>query len=155
VVEVAAVVYIESTKKLDDIIEKLRAANVSIGLGILPHTPLADVYACLEKNPAIYRPKTSDISPKNQRYIEGGGVFVQHMGSDDIGYHGVELDPVVYDRVREIRAKYPEIPIAVDIGVNEETAPKLVEAGVTKLVSGSTIFGSENIADTVEYLKNL
>ena len=38
--------------------------------------------------------------------------------------------------------KYPDLPIEVDIGVNEETAPKLVKAGTTKLITGSVLFNS-------------
>lgn len=75
--------------------------------------------------------------------------FLQCMGNDKIGYQGVTLDPKVYAKVKSLRAKYSEIPIAVDIGVNLETAPSLVEAGVTKLVSGSAILNSDDIIETI------
>jgi ribulose-phosphate 3-epimerase len=127
----AAVVHIESTEQFESIIKKLHEVNAEVGLGIKPSTPNDELY----------------------RYIDTVD-FVQCMGNDNIGYHGVELDPVVYDKIRDIRAKYPDMPIAVDIGVNIETAPKLVEAGATKLISGSAIFGSENIKETIKRLRN-
>ncbi len=77
---------------------------------------------------------------------------VQFMGNDNIGYHGMTLDPRVYDKVRELRAKMPNLPIAIDIGVTMETAPKLRDAGVTRFAAGSLIL---NAADPVEVVKEL
>ena len=71
--------------------------------------------------------------------------FVQCMGNDKIGYHGVELDEKIYEKIKILREKYPDIPIAVDIGVNERTIPILIKAGATKLVAGSAIFNSSDI----------
>lgn len=81
--------------------------------------------------------------------------FVQLMGNDNLGSHGVELDEKVYERAKTLREQYPELPIAVDIGVNESTAPSLVDAGVTKLVSGSAIFNASDIIDVIERFRNL
>jgi len=81
--------------------------------------------------------------------------FVQCMGNDKIGFHGVDLDERVYDILHTLRERYPEHGRAVDIGVNEETAPRLVEAGCTKLVSGSAIFDADNIGAQVAAFQNL
>ena len=45
--------------------------------------------------------------------------------------------------------------IEVDGGVNGETAPRLVEAGVDVLVAGSYVFGAENPEARIKELKNL
>lgn len=76
--------------------------------------------------------------------------FVQCMGSDELGQHGVALDEKVYEKIKSLREKYSDLPIAVDIGVNRETASRLVQAGATKLVSGSAIFNSGDIIGTIE-----
>lgn len=81
--------------------------------------------------------------------------FIQFMGSDKIGHQGEILDEKVYEKIKVLREKYPDLPIAVDIGVNEETAPLLVEAGATKFITGSLIFKSEDIRETISYLENL
>ena len=81
--------------------------------------------------------------------------FVQFMGSDNIGHAGEELDEKVFDKIKIFREKYPNIPIQVDIGVNPDTAPRLVEAGATALVSGSAIFKSANIKEAIERLQYL
>lgn len=81
--------------------------------------------------------------------------FVQCMGNDKIGFGGVSLDEKVYNRVEILREKYPDLPIEIDIGVNEETAPKLVQAGATKLITGSVLFNSIDKIGLVERFKNL
>ena len=45
--------------------------------------------------------------------------------------------------------------IQVDGGVNGETAPRLVDAGVDVLVSGSYVFGAPNPVETISKLKSL
>src|SRR3989344_9203643 len=105
--------------------------SIEIGVAIKPSTPLEQIF-----------PLISHID------------FVQCMGNDKIAHHGVELDERVYDRIKDLREKYPDLPIAVDIGVNKTTAPLLVEAGVSKLVAGSAIFGSDDIMNSIEGLKN-
>jgi ribulose-phosphate 3-epimerase len=71
--------------------------------------------------------------------------FVQCMGIEKIGYQGNPPDPRVFDHIKSLKNKYPELLISVDGGVNLETAPKLIKAGATRLVIGSAIFDSENI----------
>jgi ribulose-phosphate 3-epimerase len=74
------------------------------------------------------------------------------MGSDSIGHAGEDLDESVFDKIVEIKERYPDLTIAVDIGVNDETAQDLADAGATKLVSGSFIFESPDIAEAIEQL---
>ncbi len=81
--------------------------------------------------------------------------FVQCMGNDKIGYGGVSLDEKVYDRIKILREKYPDLPIEVDIGINEQTAPLLVQAGATKLITGSVLFNSDDKVGLIERFKNL
>ena len=47
----------------------------------------------------------------------------------------------MYDKIKLLE-EISDLPIEVDIGVNEETAPKLVKAGATKLITGSVLFNS-------------
>lgn len=94
--------------------------SIQMGVAINPSTPLEDLY-----------PLTN--------YID----FVQCMGNDNLGHHGVELDPKVYEIIKTLRKKYPDLPIAVDIGVNAKTASLLAEAGATKLIAGSAIFHTD------------
>lgn len=105
---------------------------IEIGVALNPSTSLENIFPLIS-------------------YID----FAQCMGNDKIGKQGVELDEKVYDKIKELRAKYPDLPIAVDIGVNATTAPKLVAAGATKLVAGSAIFNTDDIIGTVQNFQNL
>lgn len=81
--------------------------------------------------------------------------FIQCMGNDKISVSGTSLDEKIYDKIKLLRKKYPELPIEIDIGVNEQTAPLLVEAGATKLVTGSALSGSYDKMELVERFQNL
>lgn len=106
--------------------------NMEIGIGLNPSTPLEQIF-----------PLISCVD------------FVQFMGNDKIGYQGVSLNEKVYEKIKTLREKYPDLPIAVDIGVNMDTALKLIDAGATKLVIGSAILNSQDIIGTIEEFKNL
>ncbi len=80
--------------------------------------------------------------------------FVQCMGIARIGYQGQPFDERVLERVNALRVAYPNMPISVDGGVNMETAALLKQAGATRLVAGSAIFGAADVAEAIEALKS-
>ncbi|MCI0619748.1 hypothetical protein L0Y40_01800 [Candidatus Wolfebacteria bacterium] len=132
---VGTVIHIESTRSYSQILKNLRIAEMEVGWGMRPNTPNDELFRIIKEH--------------------GMPDFVQVMGNDRIGYHGAELDERVYEKVKTIRRKFPDLTIAVDIGVNEETAPKLVEAGVNKLVAGSAIFESGDAEEAIDYFQQL
>jgi len=81
--------------------------------------------------------------------------FVQFMGNDQIGVSGVALDEKIYERIRLFKKKNSDVPLEIDIGVDINTAPVLIEAGATKLVVGSAIWSAPDIIGAIEYFKNL
>ncbi len=126
------IIHIESTEKLDEIIETAKEREIAIGLAFKPSTSLEGI----------------------KKYVDRVA-FVQCMGNDKIGYHGVSLDSAVLLKISQLRAMYRELIISIDIGVTKETAQVLVDRGVSKLVSGSAIYGSEDIKTTIETFKHL
>lgn len=74
--------------------------------------------------------------------------FVQCMGIEKIGFQGEEFDERVIAQISNLRAKYPELHISVDGGVNENTAPALLKAGANRLVIGSALLNSYDIRET-------
>lgn len=80
---------------------------------------------------------------------------VQVMGSEKIGHHGETLNEKAIELIRNLRAAYPDLPISIDIGVNLETAPKLIDAGATHLVVGSALFNAVDFAGTLEEFRQL
>ena len=73
--------------------------------------------------------------------------FVQFMGIADIGRQGQPFDPRVLEKVRTFRRKYPDMTIQVDGAVSLETAPRLLSAGVDRLVVGSGLWRAKDIKD--------
>ncbi len=75
------------------------------------------------------------------------------------GFGGQKFMPESLDKVRKIKAEAVkqglDLEIEIDGGINAETAPLAVEAGVTVLVAGNYIFSAENIEETVKLVKAL
>lgn len=115
------IIHIEATDNFQNVIDICKSSEVSIGLALKPSTEIE-----------IIKPFVDQID------------FIQVMGSDNLGHHGVKLEEIAIQKIEELQNLYPGKIIAVDIGVSEETEDRLVSAGVDKLVSGSFILDSDN-----------
>ncbi len=115
------IAHIEATDNFQNIIDTCREHSVSLGVAIKPSTDIKEI---------------EHIVPQVD--------FIQVMGSDFLGKHGVGLDPKALEQIKSLQALYPERIIAIDIGVSEDTEGILVSAGADKLVSGSAILDSDN-----------
>ncbi|MBP3552576.1 MAG: ribulose-phosphate 3-epimerase [Bacteroidaceae bacterium] len=75
------------------------------------------------------------------------------------GFGGQKFIPHTLEKVKELRALIGSTGssalIEVDGGVNDETAPLLVEAGADVLVTGSYVFKSPSPEETIHSLKTL
>ena len=58
------------------------------------------------------------------------------------GFGGQDFIPEMVEKVRRLR-EMTDVPIEVDGGINDETAPRMVEAGAQVLVAGSAVFKGE------------
>lgn len=128
----AIVAHIEATENFQRIIDICRESGVKVGIAIKPSTDTE----CLQ-------PFADSVD------------FIQVMGSDDLGKHGVELEDKAVEMIRALRERYPERIIAIDIGVSEETAEMLVDAGVTKLISGGAILNAPHPDEVFKKLQRL
>ena len=81
--------------------------------------------------------------------------FVQCMGIAEIGYQGQPFDERVIEKVRDLRERFPHMPLSVDGGVSMEVAPALIAAGATRLVVGSALFESADIEKTLKAFQAL
>ena len=146
----SVVLHIESAPNVLEIIEKLReeygtskdeAFGLKIGLALDIDTPNDDLFEILDL-----------IDEDGDSIVD----FVQFMGMlpANVGFQGQELDEEVLEKISDLRNLYPEIPISVDGGVNFDNAADLVSAGATRLISGSAIFESGDIAKAIDDLAN-
>lgn len=68
------------------------------------------------------------------------------------GFSGQEFDPRVVKKVSKIRRVDDVVPIEIDGGVDLETAQLCAQAGATRVVSTSYIFGSDDVGEAVRRL---
>jgi len=142
------ILHIESSENMLDFVKKLRkeygyfgdsAVTVEIGIGINVNTPnkVLDEYFKIDEE---------------SRTLAD---FVQFMGIEKIGYQGQEFDEKVLDKISDLRKKYPDVAISIDGGVSFDNAGDLKEAGVTRIISGSALYDSENIKEAIEEMKEI
>lgn len=124
------IIQLESTTEMRAIIDMCKLASVEVGIALKPST-----------DNELLVPFISDIS------------CIQCMGNDELGRHGAPLNLSVLEKIKTLREKYPEMNIAVDIGVHHDTAKDLVDAGVDTLVAGSAIFDAENSEQAIRDLE--
>ena len=125
------VVQVETVTNMKEISDLCKASAVSLIVSLKPSTPVT-------------------MLTQHEGLFDG----IQCMGSNALGRHGVHIDESVYEKIRELKKIYSDIPLAIDTGVTNETAPWLVDAGVDSLVVGSAIFESDNIGEEIELLRN-
>ncbi len=126
------IVHVEGMKDFEVIRKAVPHGLIELGLAINTTTPLT-----------ILDPYLDRID------------FVQCMGIERIGFQGLPLDERVFDHVRALRTARPEMPISIDGAVNFETAKRLVDAGATRLVSGSAILKSADVSNAIEMMRDL
>lgn len=138
------ILHVESDTDIAKVLNEVR--TISTHTDSVAYTPVG---IALNTTTAI-----EDITP----FFDGDdntADFVQCMGIERIGYQGQDFDERVLDTIEAIRMRYPQLPISVDGGVDVDTASQLAEAGATRLISGSFIFESGDIAGAIQQLKEV
>ncbi|MFZ2621421.1 MAG: hypothetical protein WAX85_03410 [Minisyncoccia bacterium] len=126
------VAQIEATDNFQKVIDICKENSVAVGLAIKPATDISRL-----------EPFVTQVD------------FIQVMGSDLLGKHDVSLEDRAVKMIKRLREKYPERIIGIDIGVNEDTAEMLVEAGANRLISGGAILKSDNPEEVYRYFESL
>lgn len=81
--------------------------------------------------------------------------YVQFMGIKRIGRQGEPFDTSILKTIELFRKRHPEIPVQVDGGVTIDTAPKLLELGVSRLVVGSGLWRAPNFREALAALQEI
>jgi len=63
--------------------------------------------------------------------------FIHLMSIEEIGAQGHPLDERIFARLAELQKQFPNVPIAVDGGVNKDNYQKLLDLGADRLIVGS------------------
>jgi len=70
------------------------------------------------------------------------------------GFGGQAFIPEAIRKIQNVRAMIGDRDLEVDGGIDETTAPAVIEAGANILVAGSHIFRSESYLEAIESLRN-
>jgi ribulose-phosphate 3-epimerase len=70
------------------------------------------------------------------------------------GFGGQTFIPEMLRKIQNVRAMIGDRDIEVDGGIDERTAPLVIEAGANVLVAGSYIYRSGSYLEAIENLKN-
>jgi ribulose-phosphate 3-epimerase len=128
-------VHYETSNHLDRLIHQIKASGAKAGVSINPATPVENLFPVLNMADVVL---IMSVNP---------------------GFGGQKFIPYTLDKVKALKEKITELGlntlIEIDGGVTVENAKEIVKAGVDILVAGSTVFGSDNIPETISLLKNV
>lgn len=128
------IIHYEATNQANEIIEKIRQANLETGMALNPKTSIDVLDVFLQGETSLDLVLIMTVQPGR-----GGQKFL-----------GETLD-----KIRNLRKKYPALDIEVDGGINLEIAPQVVKAGANLLASGTAVLESENTEKIISQFKNL
>ena len=127
------IVHVEACIHLQRVLSMIRDFGVKSGVALNPATPLTTIEYVLDDLDLIL---IMSVNP---------------------GFGGQEFIPSTLPKIRRARRKLVkrglEMEIAVDGGVNVETAPKIVEAGADVLVAGTAVFGKPDLKKAIRELR--
>ena len=124
--------HIEAGSDIDKTIDEIHSCGKKAGLAVKPGTPAEELVPYLHKTDMLL---VMTVEPGF-----GGQGFISGM----------------LDKIRTLKGflteKCLEVPIEVDGGINESTAPLVKDAGASILVAGSYLFGASDMRSAVESL---
>lgn len=125
------IIHVESSEDLNSVVEKLKSRGRRVILALNPGTPWLKVSPYLEK-------------------IDG----VQFMTVKP-GFYGSKFEPQVVEVMHQFHNAYPDVAIYIDGAVSPATAPELVLAGASVLISGSFILNSPDVGKAIDELRKI
>jgi len=114
-------VHAEATKHLDRSLQAIRGLGKKAGVALNPATPLEAIEYVLDRLDLVL---VMTVNP---------------------GFGGQAFIPAMLEKVRRLKRLIGDRPIEIEVdgGVTPQTAPGLIEAGVTAMVAGSAVFKGE------------
>ena len=124
------IIHAESKSDLGVLVDELNKNGRKVGLAFNPET-----------DPGKFKELIKKVD------------FVQFMTVHP-GFQGQQFVTEVVDKIATFHKENPDIIIMSDGNSTPETAPKLIEAGVSILVSGSYIIKSQDFEEAISDLKS-
>ncbi len=122
--------HVEATEQPKQTIELIKSCGKKVGIAVKPATP---VEALL--------PFAEDID-------------LLLVMSVEPGFGGQAFMPEAIEKIKRAKALFPNALVQVDGGINAQTAPSVIAAGVDVIVSGSAIVSATDRAAAISALRN-
>jgi ribulose-phosphate 3-epimerase len=124
-------VHAEADVHLDRSLQVIRALGKKAGVSLNPGTPESAIEHVLHRLDLVL---VMSVNP---------------------GFGGQSFISAQLEKIRRIRKMIGERPIELEVdgGVNEETAPAIIEAGADVLVAGTAVFGRDDYAASIAALR--
>ena len=122
-------VHAEATRHLDRSLQVVRGLGKKVGVALNPSTGLEAIEYVMDRIDMVL---LMTVNP---------------------GFGGQAFIPAVLEKVRRCKKRIGDRPIEIQVdgGVTAETAPRLIDAGVTCMVAGSAVFKG----DPAKYAANI
>ena len=128
-------VHYEACTHLHRTIQQIKQLGMKAGVALNPHTPIQVL---------------EDILPD---------LDLVCLMSVNPGFGGQKFIEQTYAKVQKLRAlreaTQSQALIEIDGGVNQDNAPRLLEAGADILVAGNFVFSAQNPTETIAQLKKI
>jgi len=125
----AITIHAEIEGDIEAMLDKIKELGCKAGVSIKPNTPVANIEKYLDK------------------------VDLVLVMSVEPGFGGQKFMESALPKIQTLRAKNPELDIAIDGGINAETAKLAKAAGANILIAGNYVFGAENREEAIANLR--
>lgn len=123
-------VHFEACPDIPKVLKQIRNFNMRTSLAIKPGTPVEVLDPYLDQLEMVL------------------------IMSVEPGFSGQKFMKNCLPKIRYIRERYPKLDIEVDGGINDQTAPLVIQAGANILVSASYLFEAANRLTAIKKLRN-
>ena len=111
------------------LVEAIRKGGATAGIALKPRTPVEEI---------------DDMLPDIDLVL---------IMSVEPGFGGQAFMPEVLSKAEALRARFPDLMLQIDGGINPETAALARQAGIQNLVAGSSVFGATDRAAAIDALR--
>lgn len=119
----------ESTKDPVGLVKSIKAHGMKAACAVKPGTDVSVLY---ELAPMLDMALVMTVEP---------------------GFGGQSFMPDMMQKVRDLRAKFPDLNIQVDGGLGKGTVEVAAEAGANVIVAGTSVFKAEDPSAMISYLR--
>jgi ribulose-phosphate 3-epimerase len=124
-------IHIEAKCDVVETLASIRALGKRAGITVNPETPVESIFPCLE-----------------ERLVDEVLVMSVHPG-----FGGQKYISSVEEKISTIRRMMPEVDIAIDGGIDNETVIPAAAAGANLFVAGSYLFKQDDMAAAIADLR--